>query len=77
MAEKTDDLPLVRPDSTILGAVKSVALLRESPVGMIGAGIVLFFVLLAVFAPLAAPYDPNATILPFALPGTAAPDGGV
>ena len=60
-----------------MNAVKAVALLRESPVGMFGALIVLFFVLLAIFAPLVSPFDPNATILPFAFPGTAAPEGGV
>ena len=77
MANSTTDAPLVRPDSTIVNAVKAVALLRESPVGLFGALIVLFFVLLAIFAPLVSPFDPNATILPFAFPGTAAPDGGV
>ena len=77
MATNTTDTPLVRPDSTIVNAVKAMALLRESPVGIVGALIVVFFVLLAIFAPLVAPFDPNATILPFAFPGTAAPDGGL
>jgi peptide/nickel transport system permease protein len=40
--------------------LKRVALLRESPVGMIGVALVLFWVLMAIFAPLLAPYDPNA-----------------
>jgi len=40
--------------------VRRIALLRESPVGMIGVGLVLFWVLAAIFAPLLAPYDPNA-----------------
>jgi peptide/nickel transport system permease protein len=43
-------------------------LLRESPVGMIGAGIVAFWVLVASFAPLIAPFDPNASIQPMASP---------
>ncbi|HXV26004.1 MAG TPA: ABC transporter permease [Alphaproteobacteria bacterium] len=34
-------------------------LLRESPIGMVGAGIVLFWCLTAIFAPLISPYDPN------------------
>src|SRR5262245_42719322 len=40
--------------------LRRIALLRESPVGMIGAGLVLFWVLIAIFAPLLSPYDPNA-----------------
>lgn len=44
------------------------ALLRESPVAMIGAGIVAFWVLVASFAPLIAPFDPNASIQPMARP---------
>lgn len=40
--------------------LKRVALLRESPVGMIGVGLVMFWVLTAIFAPLIAPYAPNA-----------------
>jgi peptide/nickel transport system permease protein len=37
-----------------------VRLLRESPVGMIGAFLVLFWVLVAIFAPIISPHDPNA-----------------
>ncbi len=58
-------------------AVRSFTLLRESKVGMIGSGLVLFWVLVAIFAPLLAPFEPTATIQPFALPGTEAPDGGI
>ena len=56
--------------------LKAIFLLRESWVGSIGALIVLGFAILAIFAPLIAPYDPNESILPFAYPGDAAPDGG-
>ncbi len=51
--------------------LKSFGLLRESWVGMVGAGIVIFWVLVAIFAPLLAPFEPNATLQPFATPGTA------
>lgn len=34
--------------------------LLGSPTAMIGSGIILFWVLIAIFAPLLAPYDPNA-----------------
>ncbi|QEX22445.1 peptide ABC transporter substrate-binding protein [Hypericibacter adhaerens] len=40
--------------------VRRLGLLRESPVGMAGAGLVIFWVLVAAFAPLLAPYNPNA-----------------
>jgi peptide/nickel transport system permease protein len=36
-----------------------VRLLRESPVGMVGAFLVLFWILVAIFAPLLSPYGPN------------------
>ena len=48
---------------------KALLLLRESPVGMIGAGIVVFWTLVAIFAPVIAPFPPNATLRPLALPG--------
>lgn len=36
-----------------------IRLLKESPVGMIGAFLVLFWIFIAIFAPWIAPYDPN------------------
>ena len=38
---------------------RRVCLIRESSVGMVGAAIVAFWVLVALFAPWLAPYDPN------------------
>lgn len=40
--------------------LRRIGLLRESPVGMIGALLVIFWVLVAIFAPVLSPYDPNA-----------------
>ena len=57
-------------------ALGSFALLRESPIGMIGAGIIAFWVLVALGAPLIALFPPNATLLPFAKPGAVFADGG-
>lgn len=50
-------------------ALASFALLRESYIGMAGAIIVLAWALIAIFAPLIAPVDPNMPIAPFAKPG--------
>ena len=57
-------------------ALKSFALLRESWVGMVGAFLVLFWVMVAILAPLLAPFDPNSSIQPFAKPGMVAAKGG-
>ncbi len=37
----------------------NIGLLRESWAAMVGVGIVLFWVIIAIFAPVLAPYDPN------------------
>ena len=63
--------------SALLRALRSFALIRESPVAMIGTFLVAFWALVAIFAPLLAPFEPTATILPFAKPGAAAPGGGI
>jgi len=57
--------------------LKGMALIRESVVGMIGLALVVIWVFAALFADVIAPFPPNATILPMAVPGTAGPDGGV
>jgi peptide/nickel transport system permease protein len=69
MAEAT--VAVVKRPSALLRMLRSFALLRESGVGMIGGGIVLFWILVAIFAPLLAPFAPNATLQPIAPPGTA------
>src|SRR5262245_32212618 len=50
--------------------------LRDSRVGLLGAGVVLFWVLAALLAPILASFPPNANLLPFAPPGTAWVAGG-
>jgi len=50
-------------------ALKSFKLLRESWVGMVGAFLVIFWVLVAILAPWLAPFNPNSSIQPFAKPG--------
>ena len=51
-------------------------LTHESPVGAMGVMITLGWVLIALGAPILAPFPPNATLIPYAVPGTAATDGG-
>jgi len=50
---------------------------RRRPAVLIGGGLVGLWVLVALFAPLLAPFDPLRSLAPLALPGTAAPHGGV
>jgi len=56
--------------------LKSFGLLRESWVGMVGAFLVIFWVAVAILAPLIAPFDPNSSIQPFAKPGVVSSKGG-
>ncbi len=73
MTEQT--VAVARREPAILRGLKSIALLRESVVGMIGFGLVLFWVLAAIFADLLTSFPPNATIMPLVPPGTVGPDG--
>ena len=77
MAEQV--LPDIVPQrqSRLVGLLRSVALLRESTVGMVGAAIVAFWVVMAVLAPVIAPFPPNQqiTAMTFAEPGRAVPPG--
>ena len=69
-------MPTAGYGAAIWRALKSFALLRESWVGMVGAFLVLFWVMVAILAPLLATFDPNSSIQPFAKPGMAAAKGG-
>ena len=69
-------MPTAGYGAALWRALKSFALLRESWVGMVGAFLVLFWVVVAILAPLLAPFDPNSSIQPFAKPGIAAAKGG-
>jgi len=57
-------------------AIRSFALIRESGAGMVGVALIIFWIFVAIFAPVIAPFDPNATLQPFAKPGTAYAQGG-
>ncbi len=53
----------------------TIALLRESPVGMIGAALVLFWVIVALIPGWLAPFDPLKSIAPMKTVWTPTPDG--
>jgi len=80
MAETTADtvmeVPLDPRDPLWLRVLKAMALIRESGVGMLGAAIVAFWVLVAIFADFLAPFDPLATLQPMATTATAQADTG-
>jgi peptide/nickel transport system permease protein len=61
--------------SALSSIVRAVGLLRESPVGMLGAALLLFWVLAAVLAPILPLHDPNQAIAPFKFPGDVGPKG--
>ena len=54
----------------LIHIISALAYLGGSWVGMIGLGILLGWILVALGAPWLAPFPPNATLLPFAPPGT-------
>lgn len=62
-------LPAPGIGSALWRAACSFALLRESWIGLLGALLVLFWAVVALAAPWLAPFDPNATLQPFAKPG--------
>jgi ABC-type dipeptide/oligopeptide/nickel transport system permease subunit len=78
MSHSNTVAPTPGPDfaASLMRIVRAFGLLRESWVGMIGAALVGFWVLVAIFAPLLTPFDPNATLQPFARPGTEYTGGG-
>jgi len=62
--------------STWRTTIHAVGLLRESWIGMIGAALVLFWITMAILAPVLPLYDPLQSLVPFQGIGAAAPDGG-
>ena len=72
----TTEMPKAGYGAALWRALKSFGLLRESWIGMVGAFLVLFWVVVAILAPLLAPFEPNSSIQPFAKPGMVAAKGG-
>jgi peptide/nickel transport system permease protein len=59
-----------RRQSSLVSMVKAISLIRESVVGMIGLGIIVFWVAMALLADVLAPFPPNATLSPLTFPGS-------
>lgn len=71
----TKDLGNIKRPSRISRIIKGIGLLRESPIGMIGAALVVFWITMALTAPLLPLHDPLEPIAPFQKIASKAPDG--
>jgi peptide/nickel transport system permease protein len=60
MTAETAGAPVAAPRRGARSWLARLALLRESPVGMIGATLVVLWVVVAIVAPWIAPFDPNS-----------------
>lgn len=65
----------VKRPSAVKRTLKSLGLLTESPIAMLGAAIVLFWVSMAIFAPILPLHSPLEPIMPFQKIGATGPDG--
>lgn len=63
------------PPAARRGPLAALARLRESPLAMTGAALLLFWVLVALLAPVLPLLDPNQPMEPFKFPGDVARDG--
>lgn len=72
----THSSTLSAPPARFRNLLRSIALLRESWFGMIGAGLVLFWIVMALIAPWLPLYDPLQSLQVMAPPLTTAEDGG-
>src|SRR5689334_17115845 len=69
---------LMRPRDGSEGAMrKAVKPYLSNPVVVIGGFLTIGWLLVAIFAPLLAPYDPIRTLLPLAKPGMADKSGNI
>ncbi len=67
MSDSAIQLP--KQPGPITRIVRPILLMRESTVGMVGMALVLFWVVVAIFAPALAPFPPNANLVPTQGPG--------
>ena len=62
MSVMTASTKTPRAKRALPGWLRTLSLLRESPVGMVGLFLVLFWVFVAIFAPWIAPFGPNTNL---------------
>jgi peptide/nickel transport system permease protein len=62
--QSVDDVRAPRRRVPLGNVFRSFGLLRESRIAMVGTGIILFWVIVAILAPVLAPYPPNQQIGP-------------
>ncbi|MDH3659382.1 MAG: ABC transporter permease, partial [Alphaproteobacteria bacterium] len=73
MSTVTDGIP--KAPSKIGRFFGGLGLIRESWIGTVGLIILLFWVAMAILAPVLPLFDPNAQIVPMQTPMAVAPDG--
>jgi peptide/nickel transport system permease protein len=64
-----DEIDALAEQTPLRRLAIAVGRLRESPIAMVGTAIILFWILIALFAPLLAPFSPTATIQSMQPPG--------
>jgi peptide/nickel transport system permease protein len=65
----------IKRPSTMSRIFSGIALLKESPIGMLGAFLVVFWVLMSILAPVLPLHNPLEPIAPFQKIGATTPDG--
>ncbi len=68
MSDTAIDVP--KQANVFLRTLRPILLLREAPVGLVGVALVLFWIFCAIFAPMLAPFPPNANLEVTQAPGT-------
>ena len=63
--------------STLMKLIHAISLMRESKIGMVGAALCIFWLLVAIFAPWIAPFGPTEQIDPLRTAGDIAANGQV
>ncbi len=62
-------IQMPKQPNILVRILRPIFLIRESLVGMIGLALVLFWVFIAIFAPVLAPFPPNANLVSTQPPG--------
>ncbi len=66
---------MIQRPSTLSRMLRGIGLLKESPIAMLGAALVLFWIVMALIAPILPLHGPLDLIMPFQKIGASTPDG--